>query len=173
LRSSARSARINIHGIAEQVVGTRESPEAVIRGLGRVRRLRAIATREWAETTAERSDEVQRRHVEQLVRLAQNRWEQKPTARIRTDRRSDAVELASRLGGYRWYLIVPDEEHWDVVVEFSGAPNDLPADLRTRIDEWLRACSLQAADVRIADLELKLLAAEASTPERSRAEPVR
>jgi hypothetical protein len=158
LRSSARSARINIHGLAEEVVATRESPQALIRALARDKRLRAIAHRERADATAQRNGQVQTRQLEQLDRLADTRPAQRPIARIRADSRSDAVDLASRLGGYRWYLIVPDEEHWDVVVEFTGEPDELPADLCSRIDGWLRARALRVARIRIGDREMKLAA---------------
>ena len=154
LRASARSARKNIHGLAEEVVRSRDTPQAVLRGMARDSRLRAIALRERVEATTERTTELHARHSEQLDRLAH--WTQKPTARVRVDNRSDAVDLASRLSGYRWYLIVPDEEHWDVVVEFAGPPTELPVDLRERIDEWLKARGLPVAHIRLGDNVLEL-----------------
>jgi hypothetical protein len=157
LRGSARSARTKIHELAGQVMRSRETPSAVVRGMAPGgSRLRAIAVRERAEATAERAGELHKEHVEQPDRVAH--WTHKPTARVRVESRSDAVDLAARLGGYRWYLIVPDEEHWEVVVEYGGPATDLPADLRTRIDEWLRARSLPAAHIRLGDVELKLSA---------------
>lgn len=148
LRSSARGARTKIHGLATQVASTRESPEAVIRALARDKRLRPLAVHERAGATAERAAEAETRHGEQHVSSAQ-----RSTARIRTESRSDAVDLASRLGGYRWYLIVSDDEHWEVVVEFTGDPNELPAELRAHIDGWLRARPLRSAHVQVGDLE--------------------
>lgn len=140
LRSAARGARTNIHGLAAEVARTRESPEAVTRALARDKRLRLVAVRERADASVN----GQKRHAEQLDRR---------TARIRTESRSDAVDLASRLGGYRWYLIVPDDEHWEVVVEFTGEPNELPAELGAHIDSWLRARPLRSAHVEVGDLE--------------------
>ena len=154
LRASARSARTNIHGLAQEVVGSRESPQAILRGLARDSRLRAVATRERVEATRERAAELQAERVGQLDRLAH--WTQKPTARIRVGSRSDAVDLASRLNGYRWYLIVPDEEHWEVVVEFAGVPTELPGELHERIDDWLRARGLPSAHIRLRDAEFEL-----------------
>jgi hypothetical protein len=156
LRGSARATRTKIHDLATQVVRSRETPAAVLRGMARDSRLRAIAMRERTEATIERTTDLHKEHVEQLDRLAH--WTNKPTARVRVGSRSDAVDLAARLGGYRWYLIVPDEDHWEVVVEFSGASTDLPTDLRERIDEWLRARSLGSAHIRLGDTEVELSA---------------
>ena len=64
--------------------------------------------------------------------------------------RSDAVELAAWLGGYRWYLIAPDEEHWEVVIEYLGPRNELPAELRGRLDR------LDGAQVKLGQIELVL-----------------
>jgi hypothetical protein len=156
LRGSARAARTKIHDLAAQVAHSRETPSAVLRGMARDSRLRATAMRERAEATVERTSDLHRENVEQLDRLAH--WTNKPTARVRVGSRSDAVDLAARLGGYRWYLIVPDEDHWEVVVEFSGTPTDLPTELRERIDEWLRARSLGSAHIRLGDTEVELSA---------------
>jgi hypothetical protein len=51
---------------------------------------------------------------------------------------------------------VPDEEHWEVVVEFSGAPAELPEELRDRIGEWLRARSLSSTRIRLGETEVEL-----------------
>jgi hypothetical protein len=72
--------------------------------------------------------------------------------------RSDAVALAALLAGYRWYLIVPDEEHWEVVVEFTGDAGELPKELRDRIGEWLSARGLPSARVRLGDAEIEVYA---------------
>jgi hypothetical protein len=157
LRKSARSARVRIHDLAAEVVRSPETPQAVLRGIARDSRLRAVAMRERVEATTERTEELRSSYVEQLDRLA--KWTNRPTARVRVTNRSDAVDLAARLTGYRWYLIVPDEEHWEVVVEFSGVPSELPAELRGRVDEWLAARSLSSARIRIGDREIELRAA--------------
>ena len=154
LRKSARSARMRIHDLAEQVVRGPETPQAVLRGMAGDSRLRASAMRERTEATAETTEALRASHVEQLDRLLQST--QPPTARIRVTNRSDAVGLASSLTGYRWYLIVPDEEHWEVVIEFAGVPGELPQELRERINDWLVARSLPSTRIRLGDTEFEL-----------------
>jgi hypothetical protein len=153
LRKSARSARVRIHDLAADVVRSRATPQAVLRGIARESRLRAAAIRERNEALAERSAVLAGKYAEQADRFA---WANRPTARLRVTSRSDAVDLAARLTGYRWYLIVPDEEHWEVVVEFGGAASELPRELRDRIDEWLRARSLPSARIRLGEIEIEL-----------------
>jgi len=70
--------------------------------------------------------------------------------------RSDALDLAAWLGSYRWYLIAPDEEHWEVVIEYVGPRNELPAEVRGRLDEWLAARSLPSVPVKLGQSELEL-----------------
>jgi hypothetical protein len=53
LRKSARSARVRIHDLAGEVVNSGHTPEAVIRGMARDGRLRAIAIRGRNEAAAE------------------------------------------------------------------------------------------------------------------------
>ena len=154
LRKSARGARMRIHDLAEQVVRGPETPQAVLRGMAGDSRLRASAMRERTEATAETTEALRASHVEQLDRLLQST--QPPTARIRVTNRSDAVGLASSLTGYRWYLIVPDEEHWEVVIEFAGVPGELPQELRERIKDWLVARSLPSTRIRLGDTEFEL-----------------
>jgi hypothetical protein len=156
LRKSARSARVRIHELADEVVHTPETPHAVTRGMARDSRLRAAAMREQTEATAERTGELRSTYTEQVDRLTQ--WTNRPTARVRVTSRSDAIDLAARLSGYRWYLIVADEEHWEVVVEFSGVLAELPKELRDRIGEWLRARSLSSARIRLGETEVELAA---------------
>jgi hypothetical protein len=154
LRKSARSARRRIHEVAAEVLYSPQTPPVVLRGMARDSRLRAASIRERNEATAEAHTELQLEHGRQVERLGQHL--DRPTARVRVTSRSDAVDLASRLSGYRWYLIVPDEEHWEVVVEFAGPPEELPNDLRDRIDGWLTARSIPSAHIRIAGTELEL-----------------
>ena len=155
LRKSARSARVRIHELARDVVRDPETPQAVVRGMARDSRLRATAMRERTEATVARTEELRSTVAEQVDRLSQ--WTSRPTARVRVTSRSDAVDLAARLTGYRWYLIVPDEEHWEVVVEFAGRPTELPQELRERILDWLSARSLPSVPIRLADTELELV----------------
>jgi ANTAR domain-containing protein len=156
LRTSARGARVRIHDLAREVVRAPETPAPVVRGMARDSRLRAAAMRERTEATAEKTGELRSTYAEQVDRLAH--WTNRPTARVRVVSRSDAVDLAARLSGYRWYLIVPDDEHWEVVVEFSGDATELPQDLRDRLDEWLQARAVTSARVRLADAEFELAA---------------
>jgi hypothetical protein len=154
LRKSARSARVRIHDLAADVVRSPETPQAVRRGMARDSRLRAAALRERTEATAERTEALRSTAAEQVDRLS--KWTNRPTARVRVTSRSDAVDLAARLSGYRWYLIVPDEEHWEVVVEFAGPPTELPKDLHDRVHDWLAARSLPSTRVRLGDTEFEL-----------------
>ena len=70
------------------------------------------------------------------------------TFEIETSNRWDALALAKRLQGYRWYLIEPDARHWDVHVPIDE-PDGLPDDLRRTIEAWLRERKLEAATVRV------------------------
>jgi hypothetical protein len=156
LRKSARSARVRIHDLAADVVRDPTTPQAVLRGMASDSRLRAIAMRERTELSAQTNEQVRAASAEQFDRITQ--WTQWPTARVRVTSRSDAVDLAARLGGYRWYLIVPDEENWEVVVEFAGPPAALPPELREKIVDWLTARGLPSAQVRLGETELSLAA---------------
>jgi ANTAR domain len=155
LRKSARSARVRIHDLAGDVVRDPETPQAVLQGIARDSRLRAAAMRERTEATAARTVQLRSAAADQVDRLSQ--WTNRPTARVRVTSRSDAVDLAGRLTGYRWYLIVPDEDHWEVVIEFAGRPTELPQELRERILDWLSARSLPSVPIRLAETELELV----------------
>jgi hypothetical protein len=154
LRRSARTARVKIHDLSHEIVSSRETPPAVPRAMARDSRLRAAAMRERTEATAETTERVQARHSEQVDRLHQQL--DRPTARVHVPSRSDALDLAARLGSYRWYLIAPDEEHWEVVIEYAGPGNELPAELRGRLYEWLAARSLSSVHVKLGQTELEL-----------------
>ena len=154
LRRSARTARVKIHDLSREIVSSRETPPAVPRAMARDSRLRAAAMRERTEATVETTERVQARHSKQVDRLHQQ--PDQPTARVRMPSRSDALDLAARLGSYRWYLIAPDEEHWEVVIEYAGPGNELPAELRGRLDEWLAARSLPSVHVKLGQTELEL-----------------
>jgi hypothetical protein len=91
--------------------------------------------RERTEATAERVAQLQELHAQQLERLSG--LTQRSIVRVQTFSRSDALDLGARIGDYRWYLVAPDDEHLDVVIEVSGDPEALPADLRRRIEDWL------------------------------------
>jgi hypothetical protein len=51
--------------------------------------------------------------------------------------RWDALALARRLGGYRWYLVEPDDRHWEVRVAVEEPRRGLPDELRARIASWV------------------------------------
>lgn len=57
---------------------------------------------------------------------------------VESTNRWDALALARKLVGYRWYMIEPDASHWDVCVPVEVPSGELPDDLRRRIKEWLR-----------------------------------
>ncbi|MGH2972020.1 MAG: hypothetical protein ACRDNM_03105 [Gaiellaceae bacterium] len=57
---------------------------------------------------------------------------------VESSSRWDALALAGRLVGYRWYMIEPDASHWDVCVLVEQRSGELPEDLRQRIEAWLR-----------------------------------
>jgi ANTAR domain len=70
LRQSARSAQMKIHLLAEQVVTSPTSPQAIVRGLARDSRWRAAAMRERNEATAERARSLHLAHLEQRERTS-------------------------------------------------------------------------------------------------------
>jgi ANTAR domain len=70
LRQSARSAQMKIHLLAEQVVTSPTSPQAIVRGLARDSRWRAAAMRERNEATTERARNLHLAHLEQRERTS-------------------------------------------------------------------------------------------------------
>ena len=60
------------------------------------------------------------------------------TFRVQSSSRWDALALASKLARYRWYLIEPDDRHWDVCVPVEQRSLELPDELRRTIQTWLR-----------------------------------
>lgn len=149
-----RVQRPGIHEFAAEVVHSPSTPEAIIRGIARDSRLRAVAQRERSEGIAERTRRLEAEHIEQRERLGQ--WIGKTAARIRTESRSDALNLSARLSGYRWYLIALDERRWSVVVEVNGDPNKLPQALRDDINEWMNTRSLPSVQIRLGNSDLTL-----------------
>ena len=59
------------------------------------------------------------------------------TFRVESTSRWDALALAGKLARYRWYLIEPDDRHWDVCVPVEQASGELPDELRHTIESWL------------------------------------
>jgi hypothetical protein len=68
--------------------------------------------------------------------------------RIESGTRWDALALTRKLARYRWFLVEPDFEHWDVYVPLDEQRGDeLPADLQQRLAEWLNERDLRSATV--------------------------
>ena len=65
------------------------------------------------------------------------------TFRVESTSRSDALALAGKLARYRWYLIEPDDRHWDVCVPVGQPNRELPMELRRTIETWLRERRLE------------------------------
>jgi hypothetical protein len=73
LRYTARSSRAPIRSIAEAVVGSGETPNAMVVALARSERWRAASMRERGEAQRERSEDLNHRIRAQQQRLAQHR----------------------------------------------------------------------------------------------------
>jgi anti-sigma B factor antagonist len=65
------------------------------------------------------------------------------TFRIESTSRWDALALAQRLARYNWFLVEPDQRHWDVCVPVEQGSSRLPDDLRRTIEGWLRERRLE------------------------------
>jgi hypothetical protein len=87
---------------------------------------------------------------------SQSRREASLKIRIESASRWDALALTRSLGRYRWYLVEPDEKHWDVYVELDDAPPELPEDLRDRIDRWVDERRLDAVTIHAGESDLTL-----------------
>lgn len=79
----------------------------------------------------------------------------RPSLWIESTNRWDALALTRKLGCYRWFLVEPDAQHWDVYVTVED-PGDLPSELAQRVLEWLHERDLDNATVHLADTELVL-----------------
>jgi len=153
LRQGARGAQMKLHLLAQQVVENETTPGAVIRGMARDSRWRALSIRERNEATVERT---RRLHLATLEQRERSYSRFGAIVRIRATNRWDALDLGSRIRTQRWYLVAPDEHHWDVVVELTGRPSELPEDVRYAIEEWVRARGLQPVEVWLGDVELRI-----------------
>lgn len=58
--------------------------------------------------------------------------------RIESHNRWDAMALAESLTRFRWFLVEPDRDRWDVCVSVETADADLPDDLLEEVEVWLR-----------------------------------
>jgi anti-anti-sigma factor len=59
------------------------------------------------------------------------------TFRVESTSRWDALALAGKLTRYHWYLIEPDDCHWDVCIPVEQPSRELPDELRRTIKTWL------------------------------------
>jgi hypothetical protein len=73
LRHSARSERIELRALSEQVISHPAMPYAIVRGMARESRWRAVAMRERSEAVAERAHRLHEAVEAQAGRLARNR----------------------------------------------------------------------------------------------------
>ncbi len=151
LRQSARTARMKIHDLAGQVVGSRETPQAIVRGFARDSRWRALVLRERTETIRESNRRLAERTRDQAARLDANRRRHRTLVRVRTPSRWDAIDLGSRLADEPWWLVASDAEHWDVVIDAGRARSGPPDELRRRIEAWAETRGVQPAVVLVTD----------------------
>jgi hypothetical protein len=69
LRQSARAERMRLHDLAMQVRPGAEMPQAIVRGMARESRWRAVAIRERSEAMRRRNDRLRAAVDEQAQRL--------------------------------------------------------------------------------------------------------
>jgi hypothetical protein len=74
-----------------------------------------------------------------------------PTLQIETTSRWDALALVGRLPRYRWYLVEPTAQRWDVCIPVAEPAADLPADLRAEVEAWLHERRLDGATIHAGD----------------------
>jgi hypothetical protein len=72
---------------------------------------------------------------------------------VESETRWDALALARRLSGYRWYIVEPAARRWEVRVAVDGAPAEILLELRSRISDWLEERRLPLATVRADGVE--------------------
>jgi hypothetical protein len=73
------------------------------------------------------------------------------TLEIETTSRWDALALAGKLPRYHWYLVQPDQVHWDVCVQMNELVTSLPSDLRYAVEAWMRERHLEATTIHAGD----------------------
>src|SRR5439155_24681971 len=72
---------------------------------------------------------------------------------VESETRLDALALARRLSGYRWYILEPAGRRWEVRLAVAGAPAEILPELRNRISDWLEERRLPLATVRADGVE--------------------
>jgi hypothetical protein len=75
---------------------------------------------------------------------------------IEATTRWDALALTRRLGRYRWFLVEPDAEHWDVHVAVGAADDPVPVELAECVRDWLDERGLDEATLHLAHREVVL-----------------
>ena len=65
------------------------------------------------------------------------------TFRVESTSRWAALALAGKLARDRWYLIEPDDRHWDVCIPVEQPNRELSIELRRTIETWLRERRLE------------------------------
>lgn len=79
-------------------------------------------------------------------------------ARVRATSRASALDLAARLNGHRWYMLMPNQEHWEVVIELNDPDGQLLPDLHDLIREWVRDNSLPMTEITIGGKRIDVFA---------------
>jgi hypothetical protein len=74
-----------------------------------------------------------------------------PTLQIETSSPWDALALAAKLPRYRWYLVEPNAQRWDVCLPVDDPAGGLPTDVRAAVEQWLDERRLDAATIRAGD----------------------
>jgi hypothetical protein len=72
---------------------------------------------------------------------------------VELENRWDALALASRLGGYRWYLVEPERRRWELRVSIEADRPGLPPELESRIADWLAERRLPLATIHAAGVD--------------------
>jgi len=72
------------------------------------------------------------------------------TIRIEAENRWDALALTRRLHCYRWHLLQPDEQRWQVCLRVENQTDlDMPDELLDVLQRWLAERRLPAALVHL------------------------
>jgi hypothetical protein len=70
--------------------------------------------------------------------------------RIEAENRWDALALTRKLHCYRWHLLQPDEQRWQVCLRVEGQTDlDMPDELLDVLQRWLTERRLPAALVHL------------------------
>ena len=75
-----------------------------------------------------------------MIRIESSRW--------------DALALTQRLAPYHWFLVERGHDHWEVYLAVEE--HELPHDLRTRLDAWVKERQIEAAIMHSDDGDIRL-----------------